>query len=396
MSDRKPRSFFIAGEDEIRAGKTSDVYFQRSLGILEKLDVQKRVVAEVVAKGLPRDWSYAVFAGLQEAAELFSPLGVKVWAMTEGTLFLPYEPVLVIEGEYRAFGLFETALLGFLCQASGVATAAARYRRAAGEKKLFSFGARRMHPAITPMIERSAFIGGCDGVSAILGAELLGESPVGTVPHALILILGDTVEAARAFDAHVSPEVSRVVLIDTFQDEKFEALRVADALGERLSAVRLDTPASRRGNFRKILEEVRWELDLRGYERVNIVVSGGIQEGDLPELNMYVDAYGIGTSISNAPVIDFSLDIVEIEGRPIAKRGKRSGRKQVYRCPHCFRDQVRSWPPAREVSVACECGGESEPLLIPLVDERGPAGKIPSPREIREYVFNQLERIDVS
>ena len=205
------RQFLIATEEEIRAGRTSDVYFRRSLDILEKLEVRKRVTAEVVAKGFPRDWGYAVFAGLEEAARLFAPLGVKVWAVPEGTLFLPSEPVLVIEGEYREFGLFETALLGFICQASGVATAAARYRRAAEDRLLFSFGARRMHPAITPMLERSAFIGGCDGVSAMLGAELLGESPAGTMPHALILILGDTVEAARAFDAHIPPEVNRVV-----------------------------------------------------------------------------------------------------------------------------------------------------------------------------------------
>jgi len=390
------RQFLIATEEEIRAGRTSDVYFRRSLDILEKLEVRKRVTAEVVAKGFHRDWSYAVFAGLEEAARLFAPLGVKVWAVPEGTLFLPSEPVLVIEGEYRDFGLFETALLGFICQASGVATAAARYRRAAEDRLLFSFGARRMHPAITPMLERSAFIGGCDGVSAMLGAELLGESPAGTMPHALILILGDTVEAARAFDAHIPPEVNRVVLIDTFQDEKFEALRVAEALGDGLFAVRLDTPASRRGDFGKILEEVRWELDLRGHGKVKIVVSGGITERDVKDLNPFVDAYGIGTSISNAPVIDFSLDIVEIEGKPVAKRGKRSGRKQVYRCPHCLRDQVKSWIPDMRISVPCECGGGSEALLIPVLDENGPTGTFPPPRSVREYVLNQLERIDRS
>lgn len=129
---------------------------------------------------------------------------------------------------------------------------------------------------------------------------------------------------------------------------------------------------------------------------MKIVVSGGITERDVEDLNPFVDTYGIGTSISNAPVIDFSLDIVEIEGKPIAKRGKRSGRKPLFRCPHCLRDQVRPWTPGGKAGVPCECGGESGELLVPLLDENGPTGTFPSPRSVREYVLNQLERIEQS
>ena len=100
---------------------------------------------------------------------------VVVRALPEGTIFRPFEPVLEVEGHYSAFAVLETPLLGVLCQASGVATAAARCRKAAGERPLLSFGARRMHPAISPMIERSAFIGGCDGVAVVKSAELLGQ-----------------------------------------------------------------------------------------------------------------------------------------------------------------------------------------------------------------------------
>jgi len=135
-----------------------------------------------------------------------------------------------------------------------------------------------MHPAISTLIDRNAFVGGADGVSVVRSAEYLGEAPQGTMPHALVLVFGDTVEAMRAFDAAVDPSVPRVCLVDTLQDEKFEALRVAEALKERLSAVRLDTPASRRGNFRRILQEVRWELDLRGFGRVRLIASGGLSE----------------------------------------------------------------------------------------------------------------------
>ena len=129
----------------------------------------------------------------------------------------------------------------------------------------------------------------------------------------------------------VDAKVRRVALIDTLQDEKFEAIRVAEALGKDLYAVRLDTPSSRRGDFYRILEEVRWELDLRGFQHVKLVASGGIDEYEILHLNPLVDSYGVGTSLASAPVLNFALDIMEIEGRPVAKRGKWSGAKAVYR-----------------------------------------------------------------
>src|SRR3712207_8610010 len=88
----------------------------------------------------------------------------EVRAVPEGTICRPHEPVLTLTGPYGAFAEHETALLGLLCQASGIATGAARCRIAAEDRPVISFGARRMHPAIVPMIERSAFLGGCDRV----------------------------------------------------------------------------------------------------------------------------------------------------------------------------------------------------------------------------------------
>src|SRR5208283_4935853 len=175
--------------------------------------------------------------------------------------------------------------LGLICQASGISTQAARMKKLAEDRLVMSFGARRMHPILAPMIERNAFVGGCDGVSVVKSGEVIGEDPMGTMPHSLILCMGSTVEAIKAYDEALDPRLKRVVLIDTFQDEKFEVLNVAMALGEKLYAVRFDTPESRRGDFYRILEEARWELDLRGLGHVNFFVSGGITEKDIPVLN---------------------------------------------------------------------------------------------------------------
>jgi nicotinate phosphoribosyltransferase len=384
--------FHIASIEEIKRGKVTDVYFERTLKVLRAKGIEKRVKAEFIAKKLPYNWPWAVLAGLDECMEIFKELPVNVRSMPEGTIFRPYEPVMEIEGSYSEFGKFETALLGLLCQASGVATKAARCRIAAGDRTLISFGGRRVHPAIAPMVERNAYIGGCDGVAIVKSAELIGEEPSGTIPHALILMMGSTVEAVRAFHEVIEPKVKRVALIDTFNDEKFEALNVAEGAGDFLYALRLDTPASRKGDFLGILEEVRWELNLRGYGRIKLFVSGGLDEDDILKLNPVVDGYGIGTSISNAKVVDFAMDIMEIEGKPIAKRGKMSGSKRVVRCSKCYQDQII---PLTQKSTRCTCGGKLFDLLEPLVKKGKLVKRLPSHREIRKYVLKQLKGFPV-
>jgi nicotinate phosphoribosyltransferase len=376
---------------EVKEGHVTDVYFERTKKILEAKGLNAPVKAEFVAKGLPSNWSWAVLAGVEECAEVFKELPVDVRMMKEGTLFGAHHPVMEISGMYLDFGQYETALLGLICQASGVATMAARCKKAAGDRQVISFGARRMHPIIAPLIDRNAYIGGCDGVSVGLGAQLAGIEPAGTMPHALILIMGDTVSATKAFDEVIEPMVGRVSLIDTFNDEKIEALNVAGALGDRLHAIRLDTPGSRRGDFVEIMREVRWELDLRGYGHVRLFLSGGIDETDIEQYNVLADAYGIGTAISNAPVIDFSMDIVEVNGRPLAKRGKMSGSKRVFRCPECFKTRVR---PLAEGPTTCSCGGSEVEILVGFFSGGVQAYPLPEPHEIREFVLQQVQKVE--
>ncbi|NJE04536.1 nicotinate phosphoribosyltransferase [Thermococcus sp. MV11] len=387
------RDFYIAHEDDIKAGKTTDVYFIRTRKILVEKGIHRKVFADITTTGLPKGWKWGVLAGIEEVAKLLEGLPVNVYAMREGTIFHPYEPVMQIEGYYEEFGIYETALLGMLSQASGIATAALRVKIAANFKPVYSFGIRHMHPAIAPMIDRSAFIGGCDGVSGVLGAEMMGEKPVGTMPHALILTVGDQVKAWKYFDEVVEPEVPRTALVDTLCDEKFEALMAAEALGERLTAVRLDTPGSRRGNFRRIIEEVRWELDLRGYEWVKIFVSGGLNEDSIREIVDVADAFGVGSAIASAKPVDFSLDIVEVEGKPITKRGKLSGRKQVYRCENGHYHRV---PADKKLEKCPVCEAKVEPLLKPLIENGEIVAELPKAREIREYVLEQAEKFGLS
>jgi nicotinate phosphoribosyltransferase len=382
--------FHTATWKEIKAGLVTDVYFERTKKILQAKGLDVSVRAEFMVKALPANWPWAVLAGVEECAEVLRGLPVEVRTMKEGTIFGTLQPVMEISGKYLDFGQHETTLLGFLCQASGVATMAARCKKAAGMKEVISFGARRMHPAVAPLIERNAYIGGCDGVSVGLGAKLIGKDPAGTMPHALILIMGDTVTATKAFDEVIEPKVKRISLIDTFNDEKIEALNVARELGDKLYAVRLDTPGSRRGDFLEIMREVRWELDLRGFTGIKLFLSGGLNEGDIERYNVFADGYGVGTAISNAPVVDFSMDIIEVDGQSVAKRGKMSGRKRVFRCSDCFAARVC---PMKERPARCSCGGREEELLAPFLSGGQMEFPVPTPAQIREFVLRQLGKV---
>lgn len=383
----------IATPEEIKAGKVTDVYFERTTAVLKAAGIKKQVVMEVKATHLPKGYDWGIFIGVEEVLWLLEGFPIDVDGLEEGSVFRASEPVLRVKGDYGQLAVYETPLLGMLCQASGVATKAARCKKAAGHRLLLSFGARRMHPAIAPMIDRAAYIGGCDGVAVTKSAELLGIKPSGTMPHALILLVGDTVETLKLFDQVVDPSVPRVALIDTLQDEKFETLRCAEALGERLAGVRFDTPSSRRGDMVELLKEVRWELDIRGYKHVKLFVSGGVDEYEILQLNEVADAYGVGTSISNAPTINFAMDIVEIEGKPFTKRGKASGAKDIWRCEQCLHSVVTL--AGQEPDGDCpKCSGKLIKVTKPLMRNGQIVCESRSPQELRERVLAILPRLE--
>ncbi|MFA6642651.1 MAG: nicotinate phosphoribosyltransferase, partial [Methanomethylophilus sp.] len=356
-----PEPLFIAGEQEVRKGTTMDVYFARTKQILEARGLSKtQVVAEFSAGTLPRNWPWGVFCGLEEVLRLMEGLPIDIYAIPEGTIFKPRDeasvrvPLMNVAGAYTDFGIYETAMLGMLCQPSGIATAAARVKCAAKGKTVLAFGNRRMHPGIAGVIDRSCYIGGCDGVSSPFGADLCGTEAVGTVPHALMLVMGSNEAAFKAFDEIIEPSVPRIMLIDTFEDERAAALAACRTIKD-LKGVRLDTPASRRGNFKELINEVRWELDVHGFKNVQIIASGGLDEDSVKQVvDSAVSGFGIGTSIANAPTFDLAMDLVEKEKQPISKRGKFSGRKYAYRCPRCFAMGV-SLSPDDEIKCP-DCG----------------------------------------
>lgn len=386
------RLFNIATDEEILDGDSSDIYFRRSIAGLKEKGFDSDVAVEFTVSS-PLD-TWLNFSGLDEVISVLRGRNVDVYAIPEGTVLNPRDssglpvPFIRIEGKYSEFGELETAMLGFISQSTGVSSESSKVRIAAEDKPFFSFGIRRVHPGLAPMIDRAAFIGGADGVSGILGARIIGTEPLGTMPHSLSLLAGD--EEAWAISMASTPKgQKKVLLIDTFMDEKFAAIKAADMFPD-VDYLRLDTPGSRRGNFPALVREVRWELDLRGHRNVKLMVSGGLNADTVRQLREAgAEAFGVGTSISSARPFDFAMDIVSIKGKAATKRGKLSGKKNTFRCDSCGRSAVTA---AGTKSLKCECGKEMQGLMNQYLVHGKEVKKYESPSEIKKRSLSEISK----
>ncbi len=309
----------------VLSGDTADVYFLRTRHVMEAEGLNPVAAMEI----FPR--SDGLLCGMREVAALLRsalPSGAVVWGLEDGDTISRREVVLRITAPYLSYAVYETAILGILSQESAWAQAARECVEAAEGVPVISFGARHVHPLVAPYMDYAAIVGGSATGSTPLGSRMAAKEPSGTMPHAMIICFGDTVDAAVAFDKHMEPEVPRIVLVDTFLDEPQESIRVAEALGERLQAVRLDTPGERGGVTPELVKESRARLDQAGFQHVQLFVSGGVTPERIREFlssRAPVDGFGVGSYITSAAPNDFTADLREVEGKPIAKRGRIPG-----------------------------------------------------------------------
>ncbi len=253
----------------------------------------------------------------------------EVWGLEEGDEIMPGEPVLRIIANYASFAIYETSICGILSSSSGWATAARECVKAAGDKTVIGYGARHIHPNVAHILDYASVLGGCSSASTLLGSRQSGRNPFGNMPHSLPLIFGDTVVAAQAFDRHLGMEIQRIVLVGTFGDEGEEALKVSQALRDKLRGIRIDTPSERGGVTPTMVGELRARMDQMNFKHVEIYISGGLNPTRIKEfqdLNSPVNGYLVGSYISGASPNDFTADIREIEDKAVAKRGRIPGK----------------------------------------------------------------------
>jgi nicotinate phosphoribosyltransferase len=263
-----------------------------------------------------------------------------VRALHEGDEVSPYEPVLEIEGDYSLFAHLETVYLGCMARRTLVMRNVREVVDAANGKPILFFPARHDHWLVQTGDGWAAHVAGAIGVSTDAQASWWGGRGVGTVPHSLIAAYGgDTVAASRAFAERYSDAMNVTVLVDFENDSVRTSLEVADALGEKLWGVRLDTSEQmvdralwhEMGDFRptgvtpELVARVRSALDAAGHERVKIVVSGGFDSAKIRRFEAIgapVDSYGVGSSLLRGQN-DFTADVVRVDGRDCAKAGRR-------------------------------------------------------------------------
>ncbi len=338
---RRPRldpAIFNLPVERMRAGYYSDKYFVRTREILRADHYRPRVTMQVFGK------QRAFLGGIDEAiailtlcADRWDELSVK--ALYDGDSVEPWETVMLIEGPYDAFAHLETLYLGVLARRTRVGTNTRRVVEAASPKEVMFFPARHDHWLVQTGDGYAAHIAGAIGVSTDAQASWWGSEGVGTVPHGLIAAYGgDTVLATRKFAEYMPPSVRLVTLVDFENDCVRTALEVAEALGDRLYGVRIDTSEmlvdksllDQMGRFRptgvnaQLVENVRTALDRHGFNSVRIVVSGGFTVEKILEFERQgipADAYGVGSSLFEGR-FDFTADVVLLDGKPCAKVGR--------------------------------------------------------------------------
>jgi len=324
--------------DRIRAGYYSDAYFNFTRELLLGEDRHPRVLMQVFQK------NDALLGGIDEAIAVLKECSddwaaLDVRALHEGDAIEPYETVMTIEGDYATFAHLETVYLGCLARRTLVMTNVRKVVEAAAGKPILFFPARHDHWLVQTGDGWAAHVGGSIGVSTDAQASWWGGRGVGTVPHGLIAAYGgDTVAAARAFAERFRGEMNITVLVDFENDSVKTALAVADALGDDLWGVRLDTSEALvdrsllddLGDFRptgvneRLVAKVREALDGAGHGHVKIVASGGFDAERIRHFERVgtpVDAYGVGSSLLRGQN-DFTADVVMVDGRPCAKVGR--------------------------------------------------------------------------
>ena len=334
--------------DRIRQGYYSDAYFVYTKHTLEEENHRPHVTMQVFQK------KESVLGGIDEAIAILKLCSgreaeeggwingwneLEVHALREGDQIAPRETVMTIEGDYSLFAHLETVYLGVLARRSLIMRNVLQVVEAARGKQIFYFPARHDHWLVQTGDGWSAHVAGAIGVSTDAQASWWGGRGMGTVPHGLIAAYdGDTVKAARIFADHYHDEMNITVLADFENDSVRTALEVAEALGDRLWGVRLDTSEDlidrslfeEMGGFKpngvnpRLVEKVRRALDEAGYPHVRIVASGGFTAERIREFEakgVPVDAYGVGSSLIRGDN-DFTADVVIVDGRPCAKVGR--------------------------------------------------------------------------
>jgi nicotinate phosphoribosyltransferase len=384
---------------------------------------------DLFIRRLPENRSYFLFAGLEQVLlflenvkftekhlaylkkQGFNPQFLdylrnfkftgEVWAVPEGTVAFPCEPLIRVTAPIIEAQLIETFLLNTVNLQTTIATKASRVVNAAKGKTVIEFGLRREHGIDAGMkVARCTYIAGCQGTSNVLAGLAYGIPVFGTMAHSFVMSFEKEIDAFRAF-ARTFPDKS-TLLIDTY-DELAGAEKAAvvakemEKTGCKLGGVRLDS-----GDLAQASKKIRALLDAKGLGYVKIFASGDLDEYRIAELlsqGAEIDAFGVGTRMGTSvdkPYVDVIYKLCETTSAkgnfsPIMKlsEGKATlpGRKQVFR----FKDKKGFF--AKDAIALADEKMEGEPLLVKVMENGKITHVLPSLSDIRAAASENLSKL---
>ncbi|WP_314797368.1 nicotinate phosphoribosyltransferase [uncultured Selenomonas sp.] len=320
-----------------------------SYGYFHQPNRDVRVAFDLFFRSVPDQGGYAIFAGLQHVIEFVENLSFSdadiayfrkqnlfseefldflrgfrfrgdIYAMPEGTIIYPNEPLMTIVAPIIDAQLVETAILAQINHQSLVATKASRIVRAAEGRKVADFGARRAHNMDAATYgARAAYIGGIDMTATVSAGQQFNIPISGTMAHSWVMFFEDEYTAFKKY-AEIYPQAT-VLLVDTYDVLHSgipNAIRIAHEVlapqGHRLAGVRVDS-----GDLAYLSKRIRKMLDKAGLEDCKIILSNSLDEFTISSLLLQgarVDSFGVGERLITAksdPVFGAVYKLVAVE-----------------------------------------------------------------------------------
>lgn len=320
-----------------------------------------------------------------------------VWALPEGEIFFPDEPVLEVTAPLIEAQLLETLLINTVGLHTLSATKASRCVYAAKGRKLIDFALRRTQGVDAGMaVSRSAYLAGFDATSNVLAGKKYGIPVAGTMAHSFIQSFPSEREAFEAY-ADIFPDRT-ILLIDTYDTIQGAQLAVQTAhkmasSGKQLAGVRLDS-----GEMVALSRQVRRIFDAAGLPQVDILASGGLDEFAVAEIvacDAPIDAFGVGTRVGvseDCPYLDLVYKLVRYENRNVRKlsQGKKTlaAPKQIFR----FRQSDGMYK-NDIIGLRSETVHKGQQLLELVMDRGRIRQPLPALEQIRHRFKSRLERL---
>jgi nicotinate phosphoribosyltransferase len=301
----------------------------------------------------------------------------------EGELYFPHSPILTVSGTFAEAVVLETLVLSILNHDSAVASAAARMVTAAAGRPIIEMGSRRTHEQAAVAAARAAYLAGFEATSNLTASRLYGVPTTGTAAHAFTLLHDDERNAFASQVATLGADTT--LLVDTYDITRGIELAV-EVAGTQLGAIRIDS-----GDLGVTARHAREQLDALGARSTKIVVSGDLDEFAMAALAAApVDVYGAGTAVvtgSGAPTANLVYKLVEVDGRPVAKRSEHKasvgGRKTALRA------HKPTGTATEEIVISApapEPGEGERPVQRPLLRGGEPVADLPTLAESREHL----------